>query len=318
MKRIDHNRRAHPEGMILDRWHAPDGWEHRRWRWPVADDIICRGSMIFQAGRGDFFEKYLETLTEFHEAGWNLTGFDWRGQSGSGRLLNDPTVGHAISFDPWIDDLDEFVREWREEMPGPHVIAAHSMGGHAVLRYFIKYQPGLDGAIFSAPMLKVVSRPLPEKLAAFVARLFVRFGFGDQHAWQENERPSLPGSSRQKLLTHDFDRYSDEAWWLAEIPELKMGPPSWQWLVAAYDSSASLFAPGVLEKVRTPVLLLAAAKDRLVSVSAIREAHKRLPGAKLFVHQFSAHEVLRESDEIRDVFMREIWTFLEQQVPSGR
>jgi lysophospholipase len=311
------DRRAYPDDMVLDRWHACDGWDHRRWTWPAPADRPVRGSMVFQTGRGDIFEKYLETLAGWHAAGWNLTGFDWRGQSGSGRFLTDPTVGHVVSFDPWIADLDEFVTAWRAETPGPHVIASHSMGGHLAMRYLVDHRPGLDGAIFSAPMLKVVSKPLPEKVAAFVARQFARFGFADQHAWQENERPSIPGSSRQKLLTHDLDRYADEAWWIGQKPELKIGPPSWQWLVAAYASSAAMFAPGTFERVTTPVLIVAAKKDRLVDSRAILQAARRLPDARLFMHDHAAHEVLRERDDMRDLFMAEIAAFLEKRVPRS-
>ncbi|MBC2777472.1 alpha/beta hydrolase [Parasphingopyxis sp. GrpM-11] len=303
--------RSYPEGLTLDRLDMPDEWPLRRWDWPISDGEAPKGSLIFQTGRGDFFEKYLESLMAWHQAGWNLTGFDWRGQSGSGRLLNDPTVGHAESFEPWIADLDRFVADWRQRMPGPHILASHSMGGHIAMRYLVDHRPKLDGAIFSAPMLKVVSKPLGDRLSAFVARQFARFGFAEQHAWQENEKPSLPGSSRQKLLTHDDDRYADEGWWLANKPELKMGPPSWQWLVAAYESSARMFAPGGLEAVETPVLILAAQKDRLVSIGAIREAAARLPDCRLYVHPEAAHEVFRERDEIRDPLMAEVAAFLE-------
>lgn len=314
MKKNHINRRAYPVGMILDRWHACDGWDHRRWIWPAAGDRPVRGSMVFQTGRGDIFEKYLESLAEWHEEGWNLAGFDWRGQSGSGRLLTDPTVGHAVSFDPWVADLAEFVTTWRAEMPGPHVVAAHSMGGHIVMRYLIDHRPGLDGVILSAPMLRVVSKPMPERFAAFVARQFARFGFGEQHAWQDNERPSLPGSSRQKLLTHDFERYSDEAWWISQNPQLKIGPPSWRWLIASYKSSSAMFAPSTFEQVTTPVLIVAAKKDKLVDSRAIYEAAERLPDAHLFVHDRAAHEVLRETSHMRAQFMAEIDAFLEKRV----
>lgn len=318
MKKYQVYRRAYPDEMVLDRWSTRDGWDNRRWTWPAPEDRPVRGSMVFQTGRGDIFEKYLESLAEWHDAGWNLTGFDWRGQSGSGRFLTDPTVGHTESFDPWVAELHEFVTEWRDATPGPHVLGAHSMGGHIAMRYLVDHRPRLDGAVFSAPMLKVVSKPMPERLAGFVARMFVRCGFGDQHAWQENERPSLPGSSRQKLLTHDFGRYSDEAWWIAQKPELKIGPPSWKWLVSAYASSAAMFAPGTFEAVTTPVLILAAAQDRLVQARAIYEAAERLPNAELYMHDHAAHEVLRERDDMRSAFMARIAEFLEKRVPHAR
>ena len=115
-------------------------------------------------------------------------------------------------------------------------------------------------------------------------------------------------------MTHDFERYSDELWWLREKPELKMGPPSWQWLVAAYESSALMFAPGTFEKVTTPVLIVGTRKDRLVNARAIETAVARLPNAKLMLHDFAAHEVLRERDDMRDLFVAEIAQFLNERV----
>lgn len=317
MKNPAFDRRAHPQGMNLDRWLAPDGWEHRRWSWPAPAAARVRGSMLLQTGRGDFFEKYLESLAEWHEAGWNLAGFDWRGQGGSGRFLDDPTVGHCESFAPWLADLDAFAAAWRGETPGPHVMVGHSMGGHLIMRHLIERQPPIDAAVLTAPMLRVVSRPLPDALAGFVARTLARCGLGERHAWAENERPSLPGSSRQKLLTHDFDRYADEDWWKQADPALRLGPPSWSWLAAAYASSAAMFAPGTFERVATPVLIVAAEHDRLVRVDAIREAARRLPDSRLLIHGEAAHELLRERDDIRDGVMAEIAAFLDDRAPAG-
>ncbi len=312
MKKNRTIQQTHPPGLKLGHWNAPDGWPLRQWHWPVDNGRQQRGSMIFQPGRGDFFEKYLESLAAWHDAGWDLRGFDWRGQSGSGRLLDDPMIGHAESFDPWIDDLAQFVSDWRSETPGPHVLAGHSMGGHLVLRYLVDHRPGLDGVLLSAPMLRMNNGMLPEWLAHFIARQMVRFGRGERQAWKVNERPSAPGSSRQKLLTHDFDRYSDEGWWLDNTPELRIGPPSWHWLLASYRSSARMFARGALEAVATPVLIVAATADKLVSIKAIREAARRLPDCRLVEFAEAAHELFRESDSYRDPVMAEVQTYLEE------
>ena len=37
-------------------------------------------------GRGDAYEKYLETFEHWRLRGWSVTAADWRGQAGSGRL----------------------------------------------------------------------------------------------------------------------------------------------------------------------------------------------------------------------------------------
>ena len=93
-------------------WTAPDGHEVRRIDWPLEDDT-ARGSILFFPGRGDHYEKYLETLEEWHRAGWRVTAADWRGQAGSGRLGGDATTGHVEDFQVWLDDLAAFWRAWK-------------------------------------------------------------------------------------------------------------------------------------------------------------------------------------------------------------
>ena len=48
-----------------------------------------------------------------------------------------------------------------------------------------------------------------------------------------------------------------------------------------------------------PILIIGADKDRLVSAAAIREAAALLPHAELVMMPDAAHEILRDSDEIR-------------------
>ena len=73
-------RRAIPADATLATWRAADGWPVRRF-----DRLGSgRGAILFQGGRADMIEKYLESFDDWHRAGWSVTSFDWRGQGGSG------------------------------------------------------------------------------------------------------------------------------------------------------------------------------------------------------------------------------------------
>src|SRR3546814_8207935 len=100
-------RRRLPDGAIVDHWTAADGWPLRRFDWP-GDPPSARGSILFQGGRGDIFEKYLETFAHWHNRGWSITSFDWRGPGGSGRLSADPHIGHVADFATFIADFRDF------------------------------------------------------------------------------------------------------------------------------------------------------------------------------------------------------------------
>lgn len=308
-------RRAIPPGAEESRWSAPDG--HAIRRIDLASDVHPpRGSILFLPGRGDFYEKYLETLEHWRREGWRVTAADWRGQAGSGRLGADAVTGHIGDYGLWVDDLTALWAAWTAETPGPHVLAGHSMGGHLILRAVAEGRVRPDAVILSAPMLGFASAAPPALMHA-VARLMKMFGDPRRPAWKWSEKPGEPPAARGVLLTHDADRYADELWWRSERPELVMGPGSWGWVERGYASMRGLSAPGVLERVTVPMLILAATQDKLVSYRAIAAAAARLPHAELVaIGEEAAHEILREADPVRDRALAAIHAFLSRVARS--
>jgi len=296
------------------RWIAPDGHAIRRLDWADPADPP-RGSLLFMPGRGDFYEKYLETFEHWRRRGWRVTAADWRGQAGSGRLGMDAFTGHVPDFACWIADLAALWRDWAEGRGGPLVLVGHSMGGHLVLRAVAERQlrPAPAALVLVAPMLDV----LPERVPLAIRRLFarVRCATGDPRrpAWKWSERPGEVPAFRQRLLTHDNERYADELYWREARPELAMGTGSWGWVRAALASIGHLRRPGVLEQVAAPVLMLGTRADRLVGVRAMGRAAGRLPRAEtLWFGAEAAHEILREADPVRARALAQIDTFLER------
>lgn len=303
-------RRSYPAGSALEFVRTRDGWPLRSFDWPAQGK--ARGSILFQGGRGDIIEKYLELFHHWHGDGWNVTAFDWRGQGGSGRLAADPNVGHCVDFGLWIDDLAGFASEWTARTPGPHIIMGHSMGGHLVLRALAEKRIVPDAAVLIAPMLGFETGILPLRAVAWAVRQLARL-WPERAAWKTNERPAPRGASRQRFLTSDFDRYSDELWWKQEKPELELGPPSLKWLEQAYDSALGLESSQGVEAIATPMLILGTLGDQLVSPAAIPRFAARIPGAKLKMFDADvAHEILRERDGPRDEAIALIDTLLDK------
>lgn len=310
------DRRAIPPHASESTHVLADGHAIRRIDWPGAAGGE-RGSILFLPGRGDFYEKYLETLEQWHRAGWRVTAVDWRGQAGSGRLGKDAVTGHVDDFTDWTSDLAHFWSTWRREAPGPHVLAGHSMGGHLVMRALVDDLVDPDAAILSAPMIGMSGPPLPLGLLHLVARLMTKLGEPTRPAWKWSEKPGEMPARRSALLTHDADRYADELWWREERPELVMGPGSWGWVERAYASARRLEEAGAMEAVQVPVLVISTSADRLVSHAAAVRAARRLPKGELLAFGEEArHEILREADPVRDRAMAGIAEFLDRVVPQ--
>ena len=307
------DRRAIPPGAVESRWAAADGHLIRRIDWSEPEGAP-RGSLLFMPGRGDFYEKYLETFEYWRSRGWRVTAADWRGQAGSGRFGADAVTGHIDDFGAWIADLAAFWAAWAEGRTGPLVLVGHSMGGHLALRAVANeaLDPAPNTLVLSAPMLDVMPERVPLAVRQGAARLMCWIGDARRPAWKWSERPGQLPAFRQALLTHDADRYADEVWWRSARPELAMGPGSWGWVRGAQASIRALMRPGVLEDVTIPVLIVATRADRLVSPRAIERAAARLPNARvLWFGDEAAHEILREVDAVRDRALEDIDRFLE-------
>jgi len=313
-QKVTIDRRAIPAEAVESTWQAEDGWTLRRIDWAAPAEP--RGSILFMPGRGDIYEKYLETLAHWHAAGWGVTSSDWRGQGGAGRTTENRYVGHIDDFATWIADIAAFWRRFKAETPGPHVVVGHSMGGHLVARAALEGAIDPVALVLSAPMLGLHGLKLPAAVGHAVARFMRGLGRPDRPAWKVSEKPASPMAIRQSLLTHDPDRYLDEIKWWEQRPDLVMGPASWHWVERAYASTRAVNAPGNWERLDIPVLLLATTNDQLVQYKAIAEAAARIPDAEFISFGREArHEILREADPVRDKVLAAIDDFLDRKAP---
>lgn len=81
-----------PDGAIVCRVRTPDGAELRFARW---DSTSAKGTVCVFGGRGEFIEKYFETIGELRRRGFAVAAMDWRGQGHSSRQLPDSRKGHV-------------------------------------------------------------------------------------------------------------------------------------------------------------------------------------------------------------------------------
>ncbi len=293
------------------RWEtlAIDGWPVRTARWAATG--AAAGSILFVGGRADFIEKYGEAYWAWRDEGFGVATFDWRGQGRSGRLGRDAHAGHG-DFERWTDDLDAVAAWFVAAMPAPHFVVAHSMGGHLTLRHLARGQSPFGRVVLLAPMLGIHLAAAAPRLVRGLAGVATRAGLGRRYAplqhgygaWQQ--RPE-----RQALLTGSADRFRDEHWWIAGDPALALGGTTFGWLASAFASIDALFAPGVLEAIATPMLILAGEHEKLVDLAAIRAAAARLPDARLQIIADGRHELLRDLDAVRADTHQRILSFLK-------
>lgn len=261
-----------------------------------------RGSIILLSGRREFMEKYIETIIELNERGFDVYSFDWRGQGLSARLLANRHKGFIDSYDAYLKDLDMFVKNIvQPEAVLPLFILAHSMGGHIALRYLHDHPKTADKTILVSPMIDILTPPFPKWLVRFMAHIALKAGLSGAYTIGSGDyNPDTMFEGNR--LTSDPHRFMDEKKTLYENPDLALGGITYGWLSATFASIDMLNGPGFAEKITTPILFISAGDDRIVSLSAQRHISRCLKNCSFTEIPGACHEILVETDAIRSIF----------------
>jgi lysophospholipase len=299
-----------PDGAIAGTVRTPDGVELRFARW---DSTSGKGTVCLFGGRGEFIEKYFETITELRRRGFAVAIMDWRGQGHSSRQLPDPRKGHVEDFREYEIDLETFMSQVvLPHCPRPHFALTHSMGGATLLRALHSGKRWFERAVLVSPMLDFprawIARPMC--VLARVARLA---GLGDRYVPSGNADRARTSDFDGNPLTSDPMRYARNAALVEADPTLGIGPPTVAWLDAAFDTIALFRAENYPRQIDLPVLMLAAGADRIVSAPAIARFATRLPAGSHRLIEGARHEILQE----RDGFRVQLWAAFDAFVPGA-
>ena len=280
---------------------------HGRWR---SDRTEKSGTIILLTGRREFMEKYAEIIAELNQRGFDVYSLDWRGQGLSDRQLSNRHKGFVDSYNRYLEDLGLFMQQVIDPAPGlPLIMLAHSMGAHIGLRY-IHNNPGIfDRAILTAPMIDISTAHAPRWLLRFFARLAGRMGLENRYTIGSEDYSAPDKIFTGNRLTSDLERFMNEHRAIAGNPELALGGVTYAWLRATIDSIEILMKSDFTAEIDTPILMISAGEDAIVSNTAHKEICSRMPACRLKTISGSRHEVLNETDAIRSSFWREFDRF---------
>jgi lysophospholipase len=300
-----------PPDAVAGTLKTPDGVTLRYVRWappPGRKGTVC----IFQ-GRGEYVEKYFETVRDLRSRGFAVATLDWRGQGLSDRALSDRRKGYVRDFYQYGIDLDTFMDQVvLPDCPPPLYALAHSMGGAVLLRACHDGRRWFDRIVLSAPMIALPNHSLL-RIAPFVLRMLNLLGRGT--AYIPTRGPD-PTPNRQNFLGNDLTsdpvRYARNVAVLEAEPRLSLGRPTIAWADAAMRAMKKFESPGFPAALRQPILMVAAGDDHVVSTTAIETfAANLLAGAHLILAG-SRHEILQEQDQYRNQF----WAAFDAFVPG--
>ena len=267
----------------------------------------ARLSLLLLHGRTEFIEKYRYVAGEARRRGYRVVTFDFPGQGLSDRPLaehpsGDREAGHIDTFDRYQDAVRVVMAATGLLTGAPPVVLAHSMGGVVALEAALRGQLPLGGLALSAPMLGIRA-PAGAGLLAYAARAR---GVGAQR-FRPTEPPEVFATNPVTTEPAEWQRAREL---LGKEPLLKLGPPTWGWIAAAYEAMGRARRAGRLEALRLPVLIASAGREMIVSNGAQYRAARLIKGATHVVYGPAKHEILMETDAIKARFWADFdaWT----------
>ena len=299
-----------PDGAVTGMIQTPDGVALRFARWDSPAE--AKGTVCVFTGRGEFIEKYFETVRDLRQRGFAVAVMDWRGQGHSSRQLPDPRKGHVANFAEFEIDVETFMqRVVLSDCPPPYYALAHSMGGDVMLRAAHSGKRWFERMVLVAPLID-----LPHGRSSWPLRMLMRTlrraGFGNSYVPGSNvdrvRASGFPGNP----LTSDPVRYARNAAISAQDPTLGIGAPTVAWLDAAFDTTVEFGDADFPSQIVSPVLMVAAGADNVVSGAAIERFAARLPAGSHLTIEGARHEILQEADLYRAQF----WAAFDAFVPG--
>lgn len=259
-----------------------------------------RGTICLLQGRTEFIEKYFETIADFQARGFAVATFDWRGQGGSDRLAGNPRHGYVDTFEDYWTDLSSFHGDiLLPDCPAPFYLVAHSMGGLVALMAGTRDRMMFDRMFLSAPMVGLDRQPLSMAGMANLCDALSFFGLGALPVPRPGDRPASEATFPNNPLTSDINRYLRAVDVIKARPDLEVTSPTVRWSAAAFRAMAQAGADRFPGAVRIPALMLAAARDEVVSPGAIETLGLRMRTGRHAVIGGARHELFMENNAIR-------------------
>ena len=300
-----------PDDAVTGVIETPDGVVLRFARWEAPVDSA--GTVCVFSGRGEFIEKYFETVRDLRRRGFAVAMVDWRGQGHSSRQLPDPRKGHVERFSEFEIDVETFMQQVVvPHCQPPYFALAHSMGGAVLLRVAHSGKRWFERTVLVAPMID-----FPRARASLPLRILIRTlrlaGFGSSYVPGSNVDRARATGFAGNPLTSDPLRYARNASIFEADPTVGIGSPTVAWLDAAFETMVAFRSADYPAQIDQPILMAAAGGDTIVSGAAIARFAARLAAGSHRVIEGARHEILQEQDCYRSQF----WAAFDAFVPGA-
>ena len=288
---------------------AKDGVKLRYGVW-ASTAADCKGTILLLQGRREYVEKSYETIQDFQKKGFSVLSFDWRGQGGSDRLLEDPRKGYVDGFEDYVLDLETIIQDVAlPDCIAPFYIVAHSTGALVALLAAPKIPNKIRRMVLCSAFLGFGEQPISQSAIKLLSGLMSTFGLGDFYL--SGSAAAIDKKLQQdNTLTSDKARFDACVRFVKDHPELSLGGPTANWVFSACKAMDQLEDPEFTSDITIPTLFLLAGNDRIVDNGAIETLAARLRSGSSLTIDGAEHELFHEADQYREQCLAAINAFI--------
>ena len=294
-----------------------DGTVLRYRHWPSSKNITKKASVLLLQGRGTPLEKFDHIIPILQKRGYEIWGFDWRGQGLSSREAGKRS--HIKRYKLYLDDLDVFVKTFLkiDRSKTPLIILGQSMGGHIGLRYMAENPGVIDGAVMTAPMLDLNCGAYSKNFSLWGGKLMVFLGLGKQYIYSASKYDPSTLPFEGNSLTHNREIFYYHRHLLIKNPNLISKGVTFGWIRATLHSIKKLNCSGMLGRIDAPVKIFAAEEESVIDNSGLEKITRWIPNCESEIIANARHLLLFEEPPVISKIIQGLDCFTEKHFSSS-
>lgn len=268
-----------------------------------------RGTVLIVHGFTENADKYAEVIHSLLLNGFSVVAYDQRGHGRSWRPegLKEPSLTHVDSFGEYVRDMEIVCRRVLQEMPKPHRVFCHSMGGAVTALYLEKHPGEFDRAAMCAPMIAPYLNGVPKPAALLLCQVEKKLGHLKRRI--VGSKP-YAGETFEEAVASGRERFEWYEALRSATPAFQNNGPSYGWTLEAIRVTDAILAPGAVERIDAKVRLYTAALDGSVLPGPQEQFIRRVKdGARVTVAD-TKHEIYRASDAVLFPWWKDVLDFL--------
>jgi lysophospholipase len=263
---------------------------------------------LLLGGHSESYLKYYELFYDLRDMGLTIFALDQRGQGFSTRMHSDRERGYVDTYERYLADLEQFIEQVVDSGSNSKLmILGHSFGGAVAAVYAERHPERLSSLILSSPYLGSKAGPL----AVFIVKTLDFLGSGKNYV--SGGRPFCIVPFEKNKETHSRVRHKRKMQDYLDQPIIRLGHPTNHWIAEIQKLGTEVRRDA--KKIACPVLVLQAEKDAYADVSAQDKFCAQSPNCEKVLLKGAYHEILIEIDEIRDVALQRIRSFIRKSCP---